>query len=251
MSAVDAPAWLTARPIAHRGLHDAAAGRYENTMAAADAAIAGGFAIECDVQLSSDGEAMVFHDHDLDRLTGETGPVGARNAAFLATLSIGGSADRIPTLDAFLDRIGGRVPLVIEIKSRFDGDERLARRTMAVLANRAGPIAVKSFDPALVALVRELAPALPRGIVGQSRFDTGDAARLDAGRLRAMTDLLHWPQTRPDFVSWRHADLPCAASALPRALGNVPVMTWTVRSRADAERVRPHADQIVFEGFVP
>ncbi len=251
MTAPNAPAWLTARPIAHRGLHDASAGRFENTIGAAEAAIAAGFAIECDVQLSADGEAMVFHDHDLERLTGESGPVRARDAAALGRLPVGGTADCIPTLAAFLDRIGGRVPLVVEIKSRFDGDESLARRTAAVLAGRPAPVAIKSFDPAIVALVRDLAPDRPRGIVGQSRYETGEAARLDADTLRAMTELLHWPRTRPDFVSWRQADLPCAASALPRAIGGIPVMTWTVRSAADAERVRPHADQIVFEGFAP
>ncbi|NNM72136.1 glycerophosphodiester phosphodiesterase family protein [Enterovirga aerilata] len=245
-----APAWLTERPIAHRGLHDAAH-RFENTVSAAEAAIAAGFAIECDVQLSADGEAMVFHDHDLDRLTGAAGPVRERSAAELGRLGIGGSEDRIPTLTEFLDRIGDRTPLVVEIKSRFDGDERLARRTVEILTGRRGRHVVKSFDPAIIGLVRRIAPDLPRGIVGQSRYDAGDAAQLPPERLRAMTDLLHWDETRPDFVSWRHLDLPCAAAFLPRRLAGVPVMTWTIRSGEEACRALPHADQIVFEGFVP
>ncbi len=245
------PAWLVSRPIAHRGLHDAAAGRFENTVSAAEAAIVGGFAIECDVQISSDGEAMVFHDHALDRLTGETGPVRDRTAAFLAGVAVGGTPDRIATLGEFLDRIAGRVPLVVEVKSRFDGDERLARRVVAILAGRPDPLAVKSFDPEVVALLREVAPDLPRGIVGQSRYEEGEVASLPEARRREMTDLLHWPRTRPDFISWRHADLPGAASFLPRLLAGVPVMTWTVRSAADAARALGHADQIVFEGFTP
>ncbi|MDB5559535.1 MAG: glycerophosphodiester phosphodiesterase [Enterovirga sp.] len=248
---MSAPAWLTERPIAHRGLHVAAEGRFENTLAAAEAAIAGGFAIECDVQLSADGEAVVFHDHTLDRLTALGGPVRERPAAELARTAIGRSEDRIPTLPAFLDRIGERTPLVIEIKSRFDGDERLARRTAEVLRDRKGRIAVKSFDSAIVGLVRRIAPDLPRGIVGQSRYDGGDAAQLSPERLRAMTDLLHWDETQPHFISWRHLDLPCAAAFLPRQLAGVPVMTWTIRSPEDAARARAHADQIVFEGFLP
>ena len=112
--------WLVAKPIAHRGLHDKANGIVENTITAAEAAIAGGFAIECDVQLTSDGEAVVFHDFVLDRLTGQIGEVKARKAAELETIAISGSAsDTIPTLSRFLDQIGGRVPLVVEIKSRF------------------------------------------------------------------------------------------------------------------------------------
>ena len=248
---MSAPSWLVSRPIAHRGLHDARAGRFENTLSAAEAAISGGFAIECDVQISSDGEAMIFHDHALDRLTGETGPVRERTAAFLAGTAVGGTSDRIATLGEFLDRIAGRVPLVVEVKSRFDGDERLARRVAAVLAGRPDPVVVKSFDPNVVALLREVAPEIPRGIVGQSRYEEGEIARLPEAQRREMTDLLHWPRTRPDFVSWRHADLPGAAAFLPRFLAGVPVMTWTIRSEADASRALRHADQIVFEGFTP
>ena len=248
---MSAPAWLTERPIAHRGLHVPDEGRFENTLSAAEAAIAGGFGIECDVQISADGEAMVFHDHVLDRLTKANGPVRERNAAELGEMQVGGSEDRIPTLAAFLDRIGDRTPLVIEIKSRFDGDDRLARRTVEVLAGRRGRFALKSFDPAIVGLLRRIAPDVPRGIVGQSRYDGGDAAQLPPERLREMTDLLHWDETRPDFVSWRHLDLPCAAAFLPRQLAGVPVMTWTIRSQEQAQRALPYADQIVFEGFVP
>ena len=246
-----APGWLVARPIAHRGLHDRAAGRVENTISAAAAAVAGRFAIECDVQLSADGEAMVFHDHELGRLTTEHGAVRDRSAAALAALPVGGTQDRIPSLAAFLDAIAGRTPLVVEIKSRFDGDERLARRVVEVLAGRSpAQVAVKSFDPAVVALMRRLAPDLPRGIVGQSGYDGAEYAPLSPEARRAMANLLHWPQTAPDFLSWRHADLPSAAAFLPRHLAGVPVMTWTIRDEAAAEAARRHADQIVFEGFV-
>jgi glycerophosphoryl diester phosphodiesterase len=246
-----APDWLVARPIAHRGLHDRAGGIFENTLSAAEAAIAGGFPIECDVQLSADGEAIVFHDHELDRLTGAIGPVLTRTAAQLGLLRVGGTADSIPTLSEFLNRIDRRVPLVIEVKSRFDGDERLARRVAEILAGRRDPIAVKSFDPDVVALLRRIAPSLPRGIVAQSRYEGREAVSLGADRVREMTDLLHWERTAPDFLSWRVSDLPAAAPHLGRLLGGVPVMTWTVRSEADAAHGYAHADQIVFEGFRP
>jgi glycerophosphoryl diester phosphodiesterase len=246
-----APDWLVARPIAHRGLHDKASGIFENTLSAAKAAMAGDFGIECDVQLSADGEAMVFHDHDLGRLTSATGPVRAQNAAQLGVLVVGGTADRIPTLTQYLDVIGGRVPLVIEVKSRFDGDGRLACRTAEILARRREPIAVKSFDPEIVALLRRIAPALPRGIVGQSRYDEREAAQIGADRVREMTDLLHWERTAPSFLSWRVSDLPAAGPFLGRLLGRVPVMSWTVRSEADAAHAFMHGDQIVFEGFQP
>lgn len=243
--------WLTRRPIAHRGLHDRAEGRIENTLSAAEAAVAGGFAIECDVQISADGEAMVFHDHVLDRLTPESGPVRDRNAAELGRIALGGTGDTISTLPDFIGRIDGRTPLVVEIKSRFDGDERLTRRTAEIVFATPHPIALKSFDPAIVRLLRRIAPGLPRGIVAQSRYVGGEWGRLDEAHRHAMAHLLHWAETEPDFISWHHADLPNASTFLPRRLAQVPVMTWTIRSAADANLALAYADQIVFEGFRP
>lgn len=246
-----APAWLVSHPIAHRGLHAPSRGLIENTPSAAEAAIAGGYALECDVQVSADGEAVVFHDHDLDRLTDAAGPVRARRAAELVTLAVRGSPDRIATLSEFLDRIGGRGAVVIEIKSRFDGDERLARRTAEVVAERPEPLALKSFDPAIVSLLRRIAPDRPRGIVAQGHYDGGEWEALDPARRHAMATLQHWSETRPTFISYRHADLPNQAVVMPRILSGVPVMAWTIRSQAEANRVSAFADQIVFEGFVP
>lgn len=246
-----APVWLVSHPIAHRGLHDPARGIVENTLSAAEAAVANGFAIECDVQLSSDGEPMVFHDHALDRLTAARGPTRDRAAAELAGLAVGGTVDRIPRLTAFLDRIGGRAPLVIEIKSRFDGDEALARRTVEIVAGREAPLALKSFDPDIVALLRRIAPDIPRGIVAQGSYEGGEWDRLDEERRHRMARLLHWDETRPDFVSYRHQDLPGQGILMPRILEGYPVMAWTIRSQAEADRALAFADQIVFEGFRP
>lgn len=249
---MSAPDWLTARPIAHRGLHDRERGLIENSLSAARAAIERGFAIECDVQDSADGEALVFHDYVLDRLTGQQGAVRDRRADDLIGLGLTGSvADRIPTLPAFLEAIGGRVPLVVEVKSRFDGDMTLVRRTVEVVSAYAGPVAIKSFDPALVAEVRRLAPRLPRGIVAEAHYEHPDWRILSPELKHGLAHLLHFADTQPHFVSWRCADLPHAAPHLARLLGRLPVMTWTVRTPADRERAAEHADQMVFEGFVP
>jgi glycerophosphoryl diester phosphodiesterase len=248
---MSAPAWLVARPIAHRGLHDRSAGIVENTLSAAEAAIAGGFAIECDVQDTADGEAVVFHDHALDRLTAERGLVRDRTAAELTALTIATTQDRIPTLQDFLARIAGRVPLIVEIKSRFDGDMTLTRRVIEIVSAHGGPIALKSFDPRVVTTIRQLAPDLPRGIVAESRYDDSDWPALSSETKRSMADLLHFPETQPHFLSWRVGDLPCAAPFLCRHLAHLPVMTWTVRTEEDRRRAAAHADQMVFEGFWP
>lgn len=248
---VNAPPWLTARPIAHRGLHDRASGVIENSIAAARAAIASGFAIECDVQDTADGEVVVFHDHTLERLTGAAGAVNETRLSTMISLQLTHSRETVPSLPDFLSAIAGRVPLVLEIKSRFDGDQTLTRRTLAILAAYEGPVAIKSFDPAIVALLRDLAPERPRGIVAQSHYDHSGWAGIPETQRHEMANLLHFQRTMPDFVSWHVGDLPCAAPFLCRQLGHIPVMTWTVRDPQTAAKGLAHADQIVFEGFIP
>jgi len=143
--------WLTARPIAHRGLHDAAAGVIENTASAFRAAVTGGYGIECDLQASADGEAMVYHDETLGRLTDGDGRLDRMPAAALKCIAFKATADRMLALGELCDLVAGRATLLLELKSRFDGDQRLARRTATVLAGYRGPVAAMSFDPAPVA----------------------------------------------------------------------------------------------------
>jgi glycerophosphoryl diester phosphodiesterase len=245
--------WLVARPIAHRGLHDRAKGIIENSKAAFAAAIASGFAMECDVQLTADGEAVVFHDFGLDRLTGAIGLVSEQSAQALAQVSLTGSGagDRIGTLTDLLALVSGQAPVVVEIKSRFDGDLRLTRRVVEVLQGRQEPIAVKSFDPRIVAALRMLAPDRPRGIVAMSQYEYPDYASVPPDEKRAMANLLHFSEMAPDFISWHVKDLPHCGPHLCRSQLGLPVMTWTVRTPEDVARARQHADQMVFEGFRP
>ena len=247
---MSAPDWLTARPIAHRGLHAREDGIIENSLQSAEAAIAKGFAIELDVQNTADGDAVVFHDFALERLTGESGEVQARTAAELSSLTLTGASDRIPVFTDYLAHIAGRTPLVVEIKSRFDGDLRLTERVIAILGGYSGPYAIKSFDPVIVAALRTRAPQVPRGIVAQGAYDYAEWSDRPEAAKFALANLLHVGETDPDFLSWRVGDLPHACAALFRHFGR-PVMTWTVRTEEDRRRAAAHADQMVFEGFVP
>jgi glycerophosphoryl diester phosphodiesterase len=243
---------LFARPIAHRGLHDPARGIIENSLAAVEAAAQAGYGIEVDIQITADGRAVVFHDEALERLTPATGPVAARPAAELQRMPLKGSAagDRILGLDELLAAVDGRVPLVVELKTLWNGDPRLAEVAAAAAARYDGPIALKSFDPVLVRTVRRAAPAVARGIIGEAFRDPYWRRHLGFAERFTLRHLLHWPATQPDFVSWSLADLGLPAVRLARRLG-VPVMSWTVRSRADAAAAYRRADQIVFQDFRP
>jgi len=241
-------AWLVARPIAHRGLHDAGAGIVENTAGAFAAAMARDYAIECDLQLSADGEAMVFHDASLDRLTTATGPVIARPAAELQAMALRGSGDCIQTLGELLDQVNARVALVIELKSHWDGSLALPRRAAEVVADYDGPLALMSFDPDLIAGVAELAPRVPRGIVAER--ESVMEVRLDLARRLELRHLGHVDKSRPHFLSYHADGLPYGPPRAFRQAG-LPVICWTVRDAATAARARRYADQITFEGYLP
>jgi glycerophosphoryl diester phosphodiesterase len=243
-----AAALLTARPIAHRGLHDISKDVVENTASAFAAALARGYAIECDLQLTKDGEAVVFHDEHLDRLTEGRGMVKELTAAGMKQQVIRRSGDRVQTLAELLAQVNGVVPLVIELKSHWDGDTRLADRAVAVLKDYRGAYCLMSFDPEMVEAVRRLSPDTLRGIVAERAFDSYYDA-LPFARQRELRSFAHVARTRPDFVSFYMNELPWAPVTALRAEG-MPVISWTIRSPAEAVQARRHSDQITFEGFI-
>ena len=238
--------WLTARPIAHRGLHDAATGIIENTATAFQAAVDGGYGIECDVQISADGEAMVHHDDALGRLTDGSGSLDAMTAADLKRVAFKASTDRMLTLGELCDLVGGRTTLLIELKRHVANDLRLATRTAQVLAGmQHQPIATMSFEPALMAELRRLAPALPGGMVAMRREAKSDPD-VPSVRWRYARDLFG---ARPQFLAYRVQDLTSPPPLIARHLLRWPLLTWTVRTEADRARAARYADQIIFEGF--
>lgn len=246
-----APQWLTARPIAHRGLHDAARGVIENTPSAVAAAIAHDFAIEVDLQLSADGEAMVYHDDALGRLTEGDLPLREVTAADLKRTVFRATSDRMMTLHDLCDLVGGSVAMVLEVKSHFDNDLNLIRRIADVLKSYSGPAAIMSFDPAPVIALREIARHIPRGIVAQRRYTDGEWTALPPSTRAGMTHLRHALHSRPHFVAYWVRDLPAAAPLIARHLFGCPLLTWTVRTADDRTRAARWADQIIFEGFLP
>jgi glycerophosphoryl diester phosphodiesterase len=243
--------WLTAQPIAHRGLHDATKGVVENTATAFAMAIAGGFGIETDLQISADGEAMVYHDDALGRLTDGSQPLAAMTAAAIKAARFKATSDRVLTLAELCALVAGRAPLLLELKSHFDGDARLVARAAEVLENYAGPVAVMSFDPVPIAALRTIAPRLTRGIVAERHYTHHEWDRLSAAEKFRLVWLLHAPRTRPQFLAYSVKDLPAAAPWLARHLFGLPLLTWTVRSAADRERAAHYADQAIFETLPP
>lgn len=239
--------WLTERPIAHRGLHDMSAGVVENTATAFSAAIEGGYAIETDLQISADGEAMVHHDGALGRLTDGNARLAALTAAEIKAARFKVGSDRILALPELCELVAGRTTLVIELKSHFDGDTRVAARAVEVIKAYRGRVALMSFDPRQIEAVRALAPQSARGVDAERSYDDWDGLT-DAQR-RNLALFLHAPRSRPQFIAYHGADLPALIPAIARKVFGLPILTWTIRSEAERQRVLHYADQVIFEGF--
>src|SRR5215212_1892555 len=201
------PDWLTARPIAHRGLHDAAQGIIENTATAITAAITAGYGIEVDLQVTAEGGAVVYHDDVLGRLTHRNGRVDQYTSAELKRIGFTNTGDRMLTLADLCELVSGRAVLLLELKSRFDGDQRLAHHVADVLSGYSGPAAAMSFDPAQVHMLQEFAPSLRRGVVAE-RYTRGTADGDEMSRGSSLKSLL---RARPQFVAYALTDLPAAA----------------------------------------
>lgn len=242
--------WLTARPIAHRGLHDKSCGIIENCASAFEAAIAGNFAIELDVQVTKDGKAAVFHDYDLERLTQESGFVDQLTMAELAATPFQKGSDRAQELEEMLNQVAGRVPVFIELKTPRKDDGRLERRVAEILTTYDGPAAVMAFSPFLIRSLADLTDR-PRGIVSCDYFNNDDGKNLTDDERYQLTHLLHAPQTKPDFISYGAKDLPAPSADLLKALQGLPIICWTTRSADDHHRALQSCDQVTFEGYNP
>lgn len=246
------PASFLKLPVTHRALHDRAEGRIENSPSAIRAAVAAGYAIEVDVQLSADGQAMVFHDEVLDRLTAERGRVSARSAAELGQIGLTGGADTIPTLPQVLAMIAGRVPLLIEIKDQTDAmaetDGRLEAAVAQALVGYQGDVAVMSFNPHSMAHMARLAPDVARGLTTSS-FDPEDWAPVPAEVCAQLRDIPDFERVGAVFISHQGNDLTRPRVLELRASG-VPVLCWTIRSPEQEAMARQIAANVTFEGYL-
>jgi glycerophosphoryl diester phosphodiesterase len=239
------------RPIAHRGWHDGPGGRVENTAPAFKAAVAKGYGIECDLQAAEDGTPMVFHDSKLDRLVAATGPIGAYSPRRLAHLRYRGQDERILSFAQFLDVVGGRVPVLVEVKRTGRLHPRFLETVARLAAAYKGPIALMSFDRSTVAALGQLAPAIPRGaVIGSRQMLSG--LWVDRKKRRESPAATRLLASAPEGVAFYAVNTQLVAVArgfMMRRAQDLPLFTWTVRTRRQRARAAKWADAPIFEGY--
>jgi glycerophosphoryl diester phosphodiesterase len=233
-------------PVAHRGLWSPD-GPPENSLGAFQAACAAGYGIELDVQLAADGEAMVFHDDDLQRMTGVAGRLSDRTAAELSELRLAGSDERVPTLAETLALVGRRALVQVELKTPYGKVGPLEQRVHEIIIDHAGPVCVIGFNPYSHAWFAERFPGVLRGLDSYS-YDR--APHMDEAQRRAFAALEHVAIAKPHFLALGLDMLPSPRAERYRAQG-MPVVAWTVKKPEQWEAVRESCDNLIFEGFRP
>jgi len=245
------PAEFLKYPFAHRTLHDVAKNRPENSLAGARAALAAGYGMEIDLQISKDMQPMVFHDYSLDRLTTETGPVAGRTAAELQKILLNGGNEGIPTLHQFLNLVNGQVPLLVEIKDQ-DGalgpnTGEMEQAVCKVLNQYNGPLALMSFNPHSMAKCAEFAPNIPRGLVTDN-FVNEKWNVLPRARLDELLPIPDYDRVGASFISHQWQSLQSDPVEMIRAKGG-KVLSWTIRSAEQEKQARENSDNVTFEHY--
>lgn len=230
---------------AHRGLHNGE--RAENSLSAMKAAVDGGYGIELDIRLSSDGKLVVFHDDTLDRVCGREGRVLDFTAEELSTFKLCGTEDGIPTFDEVLEVVGGKVPLLVEIKEN-SGDSSVSEAAIKRLSEYDGPYIVESFNPLTVARVSKAMPDVTCGFLAQ-HFTKKEECKKPL--YFALENLLLNRLCNPSFIAYRHDHYYMPALRLSRLLG-ARAIAWTVRSPEEERAALEHGFKaVIFENYIP
>ena len=235
--------FLRTTPIAHRGLHDIKKGIPENSYAAYQAAIDKNYAIEMDVRFSKDGKLVVFHDDTLDRTTEAKGPAISKTRNELLELHLQGTQQKIPVFEEFLEFVGGKAPLLIELKNVPERKD-LVRAKLAALKNYKGEFALQSFQPKYVYQMKKQAPQILRGQLATIPLKEEIMPAVQKWALKNMP--FHF-LTKPDFISFNIANLPFSKARRKNAL----LLGWTARTEEEYLRVKPMIDNVIFEYITP
>lgn len=231
--------WLLNKPIAHRGLWGN--GIVENTLSAYKNAVDNGYPIEIDLYSSKDGVLFSFHDTFLKRMTGAEGLIYEKTAKELKELNLLDGNEKIPTFDEVLSLVDGKVPLLIELKDQ--PNNAYVDKVVERLKDYKGEFAIQSFNPLYIKRVKELAPEFIRGILATKTH----SKTLPFIKRQVVKNMLLNFLIKPDFISYSFEDLPLKK----RKIKNTPLISWTITSQADYEKIKPFVKNIIFEHFIP
>lgn len=235
---------------AHRGLHNKEAGIPENSLAAFRAAVEGGFGAELDVHLLKDGSLAVFHDSNLQRITGKEGRIEDLTAEDLKDYHLLGTAETIPLFSEVLEIFSGKTPLIIELKAVDGNHAALCQAACDAMEGYEGLWCMESFDPRCVNWLRKHRPDIIRGQLSADFLKTGK--NMPLWQRIVMTHNMSHCLTNPDFIAYqfehRHHTL---GNYFSRKVWGILGVSWTIRTKKDYDLAVKEGWIPIFENFIP
>lgn len=233
--------WIIDRPIAHRGTHSDTIP--ENSLAAFQCSIDLGLPIELDVHLLKDNKVVVFHDVELERMTGVKGQIAHCDSKMIKDFSLLATEEKIPLLKEVFELVDDQVPIILEIKNtNYDG--RLEDAVCDLLENYSGRVAIQSFNPFTLIHCRKRAPERPRGIL-----TSGEYENLALYKKWVLNSYLFLPRVKPSYIAHEFNTLDYISLKFFRKLELLPVLAWTIRNEEDRQKVKDRCHNIIFENI--
>ncbi len=234
------------RLYAHRGVHDNASDAPENSLAAFKKAVENDYGIELDIQMTKDGQVVVFHDDTLNRVCGIDGRVNDYTYEQLQEFALCDSEEKIPLFTDVLSLVNGKVPLIVEFKGN-NMDMSLCPVADAILQNYKGVYCMESFNPLIVAWYRKNRPQVVRGQLSECFFSNGKKNLIHF----VLQNLLVNFYAKPDFIAYKWSDYKNISRRLCRSLYGITSVTWTIQSEEAYEASKEHFDLFIFDSFIP
>lgn len=232
---------------AHRGLHGN--GAPENSMEAFRRAVEGGYGMELDIHLLKDGSLAVLHDHSLKRTAGADAIIEDLTAEDLPQYRLEGTEETVPLFSQVLSLVGGKVPLIVELKATTENFAALCEAATGLLDGYNGVYCIESFDPRCIGWLKKHRPELIRGQLAENFFRTGGSM---SPLLKA---LMSWQLTHfltlPDFVAFKYRDRKNLGTFLSRKLWGAQGVSWTIKSQQELDTAEQEGWIPIFEGFTP
>lgn len=233
---------------AHRGLYGGKVP--ENSLEAFRRAFDAGYGIEFDLHLLKDGNIGIMHDSNLQRMTGKEGFLEDLATEDLKHYHLQDTEQCIPTFRQVLELCGGRVPLIIELKSFHGNGDRVAEAACRQLKGYEGPYCLESFDPRCVKWLKDHRPDLIRGQLSEN-FIRSDASHISLFLRFLATYQLETFVTKPDFIAHKYCDRKTLSNFLIRRLWKVQGVSWTLKTREEFDQAVKEGWIPIFEGFLP
>lgn len=215
--------FLTENLIAHRGLHSKDI--IENTISSFIKAMELGYTIELDTHILKDNTIVIYHDYNLKRLTNVNNAIENLTYPQLSQIKIKNKYN-IPTLEKVMDIINGKVPLLIEIKTKKNNNQFLVE-LLELLSNYKGKVALQSINPQVIEWLYKHKVTYPIGLIILNELNY---------------KLLRKYKKMVDFLSVYKKHLPFKTNKI--------VIGWTIKTIKELNKYKPISDNLIVENII-